>query len=88
MEFAQGDTSLSGTDTKVLRVLFDAGGKVLSRETVMRKAGLDAASARRVDSSIVVLRRALGPDAIRTVRRRGWMLTDIGADNARRFLAE
>ncbi|MEY3806735.1 MAG: Transcriptional regulatory protein terminal [Actinomycetota bacterium] len=72
----------------MLRVLFDASGKVLSRDTVMRKAGLDAASARRVDSSIVVLRRALGPDAIRTVRRRGWMLTEIGAEHARRFLQE
>lgn len=80
------DLNLSATDTKVLRVLFESGGKVLSRETVMRKAGIDASSARRIDSSIVILRRVLGPDAVRTVRRRGWMLTEEGAMAARRFL--
>lgn len=88
MDSTNGDVTLSATDTKVLRVLWDSSGKVLSRETVMRKAGLDATSARRVDSSIVVLRRVLGPDAVRTVRRRGWILTEIGAENARRFLGE
>ena len=82
------DAPLSDTDARVLRVLCDANGKVLSRETVMRKAGIDAASARRVDSSMVVLRRVLGPDAVRTVRRRGWLLTDSGLEAARRFLGE
>ncbi|CAB4560918.1 unannotated protein [freshwater metagenome] len=77
---------LSPTEMKVLRVLWEAHGKVLSRETLMRKAGLDVSSARRVDSSMVVLRRVLGPDSLRTVRQRGWMLTEEGHLLAKRFL--
>ena len=86
MESPSDNLSLSPTDTKVLRVLWDSPGKVLSRETLVRKAGLDTSSARRVDSSMVVLRRVLGPDAVRTVRRRGWMLTEEGHQAAHRFL--
>jgi DNA-binding response OmpR family regulator len=78
--------SLSPTEMKVLRVLWESQGKVLSRETLMRKAGLDVSSARRVDSSMVVLRRVLGPDSLRTVRQRGWMLTEEGHVIAQRFL--
>jgi DNA-binding response OmpR family regulator len=80
--------SLSPTEMKVLRVLWESQGKVLSRETLMRKAALDASSARRVDSSMVVLRRVLGPDSLRTVRQRGWILTEEGFQAAARFLAE
>jgi DNA-binding response OmpR family regulator len=71
---------------KVLRVLWESQGKMLSRETLMRKAGLDLSSARRVDSSMVVLRRVLGPDSLRTVRQRGWMLTEEGCLAAAQFL--
>jgi len=80
--------SLSPTNIKVLRVLWESQGKVSSRETLMRKATLDASSARRVDSSMVVLRRVLGPDSLRTVRQRGWILTEEGFQAAARFLAE
>lgn len=79
--------SLSATDTRILQVLADNPGRVLSRETLMRTGGIDAASARRVDSSMVVLRRLLGPESIRTVRRRGWMLTEDGHREAQRFLS-
>ena len=37
-------------------------------------AGLTACSERRCDSLIVGVRRAIGADRVRTVRRRGWML--------------
>lgn len=84
---SQNPPSLSATDTSVLRVLVDNPGRVLSRETLMRTAGIEAASARRVDSSMVVLRRILGTDSIRTVRRRGWLLTEEGHRQARRFLS-
>jgi DNA-binding winged helix-turn-helix (wHTH) protein len=86
MDSPSDNISLSPTEIKVLRVLWESQGKVLSRETLMRKAGLDVSSARRVDSSMVVLRRVLGPDSVRTVRRRGWMLTEEGHMAAERFL--
>lgn len=86
MDCPPDNINLSPTETKVLRVLWESQGKVLSRETLMRKAGLDVSSARRVDSSMVVLRRVLGPDSVRTVRRRGWMLTQEGQLAAQRFL--
>ena len=86
MDSSSDNMSLSPTEMKVLRVLWESQGKVLSRETLMRKAGLDVSSARRVDSSMVVLRRVLGPDSLRTVRQRGWMLTEEGYLAAQRFL--
>jgi DNA-binding response OmpR family regulator len=86
MDSSSDNMSLSPTEMKVLRVLWESQGKVLSRETLMRKAGLDDSSARRVDSSMVVLRRVLGPDSLRTVRQRGWMLTEEGCLAAAQFL--
>jgi DNA-binding winged helix-turn-helix (wHTH) protein len=86
MDSSSDNMSLSPTEMKVLRVLWESQGKVLGRETLMRKAGLDVSSARRVDSSMVVLRRVLGPDSLRTVRQRGWMLTEEGYLAAQRFL--
>jgi DNA-binding response OmpR family regulator len=86
MDSPSDNLSLSTTEMKVLRVLWESQGKVLSRETLMRKAGLDLSSARRLDSSMVVLRRVLGPDSLRTVRQRGWMLTEEGCLAAAQFL--
>lgn len=67
---------ISETDLSILRVLLDAKGRVVSRESILRLAGLDNVSARRVDSSLVVLRKVLGADSIVTVRRRGWIMSD------------
>lgn len=83
-----GHTPMSATDARVLQVLVESAGRVLSRESLMRMTGIESVSPRRVDSSMVVLRRILGPDAIRTVRRRGWILTEEGLATARRFLSE
>lgn len=69
-----GTPALSATDKAVLRVLLDNCGKVVGRDTILRVADLDHLGDRRVDASIVVLRRVLGANAITTVRRRGWML--------------
>ncbi len=57
-------------------VLAGQGGRVLSRAELARRAGLADLSARRCDSLIVGIRRAIGHDRIVTVRRRGWMLID------------
>lgn len=69
-----GDANLSQTDLAVLRVLVESPDRIVGRETIARRAGLDSVSMRRADASIVVLRRILGADSIITVRRRGWML--------------
>lgn len=76
---------LSTTDAAVLRVLRDHAGRIVGRSTINREAGLDHCTERRCDSAIVSLRRVLGPDAIVTVRRRGWMLTGPGTAAADRL---
>ena len=66
--------ALGPTEAAVLAVLMEANGRVVSRHELARRSGLRDASPRRCDSIVVQLRRALGDDAIRTVRRRGWAL--------------
>lgn len=55
-------------------VLAGHPGRVLSRAEIARRAGIADLSARRCDSLIVGIRRSVGTDRVRTVRRRGWML--------------
>ena len=55
-------------------VLAGNPGRVLSRHELARRAGLAELSPRRADSLIVGIRRCIGADRVRTVRRRGWML--------------
>ena len=57
-------------------VLMDDAGRVLSRAEIARRAGIADLSPRRCDSLIVGIRRNLGAERVRTVRRRGWMLVD------------
>ena len=73
---------LSSTDMAVLMVLVQSIGRVISRGSILRMAGIDHCGARRCDSAIVSLRRVLGADSIVTVRRRGWMLTEEGVNRA------
>jgi DNA-binding response OmpR family regulator len=65
---------LTAQERAVYTVLADHAGRVLSRAELARRAGLTDLSERRCDSLIVGIRRTMGPDQIRTVRRRGWML--------------
>ena len=60
----------------MFRVLAANAGRVMSRQELARRAGLSALSTRRCDSLIVGIRRRVGADRVRTVRRRGWMLVD------------
>ena len=77
---------LTKTDMNVLRVLLDQAGRVTSRETLNRLAGFDGIGARRADVALVAIRRALGDDCLRTVRRRGWILTDTGVKSAEKLM--
>lgn len=83
-----GSDDLTDADISVLRVLVRQEGRVTSRETLARLAGLDSASVRRADVCLVALRRVLGPDAINTVRQRGWILTERGLNSAKKILAQ
>lgn len=65
---------LTPQERAVYDVLAQHGGRVLGRAELARRAGIADLGARRCDSLIVGIRRCLGPDAVRTVRRRGWML--------------
>ncbi len=71
---------LSAADVAVLLALAGGDGRVMSRTELSRRAGLVDRSPRRVDSVIGRLRSVLGTDAVRTVRRRGWVLEPAALD--------
>ena len=79
-------TPLSAQEMAVLQAFLDCEGRVISRLEIARRAGLVGLNSRRCDSILVALRRALGPESIRTVRSRGWMLEPVVLDDARRLL--
>lgn len=68
------DLHLGPREKAVLNVLLEQRGRVIDRSTLRRDAGLDDLSPRRCESVLVAVRRALGPGAVVTVRRRGWRL--------------
>ena len=80
-------SSLSAVDRRILDALLHQEGRVTGRDTLMRLAAVESLTNRRVDVSIVVLRKVLGQDSIQTVRQRGWMLTETGLMAARNILA-
>ena len=74
--------SLGAQERAVLTTLLANRGRVVGRRELARGAGLAELSPRRCDSVLVGLRRALGNDAIVTVRSRGWMLNPAVEDSA------
>lgn len=83
-----GDSRPTPLDIEVLRILIASADKIVGRDFIARQSGLDSTSARRVDASLVAIRRWLGADVLVTVRRRGWMLTTDGHVAAAAFLRQ
>ncbi|MFZ8997410.1 MAG: helix-turn-helix domain-containing protein [Ilumatobacteraceae bacterium] len=67
---------MSPQERAVFAVLAANSGRVISRSEIARSAGITDLSDRRCDSLIVGIRRRIGSERIRTVRRRGWMLVE------------
>lgn len=65
---------LTPQERAVYIVLSESAGRVLSRSEIARRAGIAELHDRRCDSLIVGIRRRIGTERVRTVRRRGWML--------------
>jgi DNA-binding response OmpR family regulator len=77
---------LTSLDIKVLEILVESSGRVVGRDFIARQTGIESSAARRVDASLVALRRTLGQESLLTVRSRGWMLTPEGEVSARALL--
>jgi DNA-binding response OmpR family regulator len=77
---------LTSLDIKVLEILVESSGRVVGRDFIARQTGIESSAARRVDASLVALRRTLGQESLLTVRSRGWMLTPEGEASARALL--
>ena len=65
---------LGERERAVLAALVDNSERVVDRDRLRRDAGLTELNPRRCDAALVSIRRALGDDAVVTVRRRGWRL--------------
>ena len=59
----------------MLAVLVEQQGRIIDRDGLRLHAGLKDLNVRRCESALVGVRRALGNDAVVTVRRRGWRLS-------------
>ncbi|MEO6125304.1 MAG: helix-turn-helix domain-containing protein [Ilumatobacteraceae bacterium] len=79
---------LGAHERAVLFALAESAGKVISRRELARRVGIAELSERRCDSLLVGVRRMLGPDAIITVRSRGWMLQRAAFDALQELLDE
>lgn len=76
---------LSARGVVLLDAFAHAGHRVLGRHELRRRMGLARHDPRRCDALVGQLRRALGPEAIVTVRGRGWRcVADVVPVNGRR----
>lgn len=80
-------TRLGPQEQALLSALVECHGRVVGRRELSRRAGLSDLNERRCDSLLVTIRRNLGPDSVRTVRSRGWMLSPEHLDQARLLLS-
>lgn len=77
---------MTPTETAVLAVFVENAGRVVSRDTLRRSAGLQHCTERRCDSVVSSIRAMLGNNALLTVRSRGWMLSPDAVAVARDLL--
>ena len=82
------DDNPTPLDLHILRLLVESQGKIVGRDFLARQTGLESASARRVDASLVSIRRWLGTNSLVTVRQRGWMLSEAGYVAATAFILQ
>lgn len=80
-------TPLPPQESAVLRALIICSGRVVGRRELSRLAGIAELNERRCDSLLVSIRKALGPESIRTVRGRGWMLNVNNLEQANLLVA-
>jgi two-component system response regulator QseB len=76
----RSDTStvrLSGRETALLQELAVRPGRIVSRFEILRRVFETAEDPSIVETYVYYLRRKLGPDAVRTVRGRGYRIGDI-----------
>ncbi len=83
----QSMNQLPPQELAVLRALITCSGRVVGRRELSRLAGIAGLNDRRCDSLLVSIRKALGPESIRTVRGRGWMISHAAIDQATSLLA-
>ncbi len=79
---------LTAQERAVLLALVESSDRVIGRRELARRAGLTEVSERRCDSLLVSVRRALGPESVRTVRGRGWMIASTHLETARSLLTQ
>ena len=77
---------LTTQERAVLLALVESCDRVIGRRELARRAGLTDVNERRCDSLLVSVRRALGPESVRTVRGRGWMIASTHLDIAKSLL--
>jgi DNA-binding winged helix-turn-helix (wHTH) protein len=92
LEVVDGTSNSSGhvltaQERAILQALVESSDRVIGRRELARRAGLTEVNERRCDSLLVSVRRALGPESVRTVRGRGWMISSSHLDIAKSLLA-
>lgn len=72
-----GQTTLSGRESDLLRLLAESPARVFSRQEIVTKVFPESATETLADTYVHYLRRKLGPAAVTTVRGAGYRLGSL-----------